>query len=109
EGGRKRRAAKRPGGRDMSVKRWRELLASERDAAALYDRLAAAETGERRSILEELAAVERKHAAHWEEKLRAAGATVPDRSPVSLRTRVLGVVARRFSASAVLPIVERAE
>jgi VIT1/CCC1 family predicted Fe2+/Mn2+ transporter len=93
----------------MSVKRWRELLASERDAAALYDRLAAAETGERRSILEELAAVERKHAAHWEEKLRAAGATVPDRSPVSLRTRVLGVVARRFSASAVLPIVERAE
>jgi VIT1/CCC1 family predicted Fe2+/Mn2+ transporter len=93
----------------MSVKRWRELLASERDAAALYDRLAAAETGERRSILEELAAVERKHAAHWEEKLRAAGASVPDRSPVSLRTRVLGVVARRFSASAVLPIVERAE
>ena len=93
----------------MTVKRWRELLASERDAAALYDRLAAAETGERRAILEELATVERKHAAHWEEKLRAAGASVPARSPVSLRTRVLGLVARRFSTASVLPLVERAE
>ncbi len=93
----------------MTVKRWRELLASERDAAALYDRLAAAETGPRRAILEELAAVERKHAGHWENKLRAAGAPVPARSPVTLRTRVLGLVARRFSTSAVLPLVERAE
>ena len=76
---------------------------------SLYDRLAAAETGERRAILEELAAVERKHAAHWEEKLRAAGARVPERSPVTLRTRALGLVARRFSTAAVLPLVERAE
>jgi VIT1/CCC1 family predicted Fe2+/Mn2+ transporter len=93
----------------MNVKRWRELLASERDAAALYDRLAAAETGERRAVLEELATVERKHAAHWEAKLREAGASVPERSPVSLRTRVLGQVAKRFSPAVVLPLVERAE
>ena len=33
-------------------KRWRELLASERDAAALYSRIAEAETGERRKIFE---------------------------------------------------------
>jgi vacuolar iron transporter family protein len=93
----------------MSVKRWREMLASERDAAALYDRLAAAETGPRRAILAELAGVERRHAAHWEDKLRAAGAEVPARWPVTLRTRVLGLVARRFSTNAVLPLVERAE
>jgi hypothetical protein len=43
------------------VQRWRELLNSERDAAALYARLAAAETGERRTIFEELAAIERRH------------------------------------------------
>jgi len=30
------------------VRRWRELLASERDAAALYSRMAEAETGQRR-------------------------------------------------------------
>lgn len=47
------------------VQRWRELLNSERDAAALYVRLAAAETGERRKIFEELAAIERRHAGHW--------------------------------------------
>src|SRR2546428_6409396 len=58
-------------------KRWRELLASERDAAALYTRIAEAETGERRDIFEELAAVERRHAAHWEDKIRGAGENVP--------------------------------
>ena len=59
------------------VRRWRELLNSERDAATLYARIANAETGERKNIFEELAAVERQHAAHWEQKIREAGATVP--------------------------------
>ena len=58
------------------VQRWRDLLDSERDAAALYARLAQAETGERRSIFEELAAIERRHAGHWEGKLRGAGARI---------------------------------
>ncbi|GAA4623178.1 VIT1/CCC1 transporter family protein [Actinoallomurus vinaceus] len=91
------------------VKRWRDLLASERDAAALYSSLARAENGERREILEELATVELKHAAHWEEKLRAAGAEVPAPGPPSLRTRLLAVAARRLSTRAVLPMIERAE
>ncbi|MEU7875887.1 VIT1/CCC1 family protein [Dactylosporangium sp. NPDC049140] len=93
----------------QQIGRWRELLASERDAAELYDRLAAAETGERRAVLAELAAVERRHAAHWETKLREAGADVPARAPVSVRTRVLGLLARRWSVASVLPLVERAE
>ncbi|WP_433170744.1 VIT1/CCC1 transporter family protein [Actinoallomurus sp. CA-150999] len=91
------------------VKRWRDLLASERDAATLYTSLAQAEDGERREILEELAAVERKHAAHWEEKLRSAGAEVPPPGPPSARTRLLAVTARRLSTRAVLPMIERAE
>ena len=39
------------------VKRWRELLASERDAAVSYSRLADAETGERSKIMRVAAAV----------------------------------------------------
>ncbi len=91
------------------VRRWRALLAGERNAAALYERLAAAETGERRAVLSRLAAVERRHAQHWEERLRQAGASVPARSPVSARTWLLGRIARWWSVGAVLPMVERSE
>lgn len=91
------------------VKRWRALLAAERDAASLYSRLAGNETGERRRILSELADIERRHAAHWEGKLRDAGADVPAESGPSLRTRLLGTVAGRTSTATVLPLIERAE
>ena len=39
-----------PGKDTDSAGRWRALLASERDAAVLYSRLADAETGERQQI-----------------------------------------------------------
>jgi vacuolar iron transporter family protein len=93
----------------VRIRRWRELLASERDAAALYSRLADSETGERRQILAELAEVERKHAAHWEGKLTEAGAAVPPPTGPSLRTRMIATAARRMSTQAVLPMIERAE
>ena len=92
-----------------SVKHWRDMLASERDAAALYTRLADAETGEREEIFRELASIERKHAAHWESKLRDAGADVPAPAGPSLRTRLLGQAAHRLSVTTVLPLIERAE
>jgi vacuolar iron transporter family protein len=91
------------------IKRWQELLASERDAAVLYSRLAEAESGARRDILAELADVERRHAAHWESKLTEAGARVPPPGRPSLRTRVIATAARRLSTAAVLPMIERAE
>src|SRR5260221_2923157 len=91
------------------VKRWRELLASERDAAALYGRIAEGETGERQKILEELAGVERRQGAHWEAPLRSAGATVPPPGRPSLRARLLALGARRLSSNAVLPLIERGE
>jgi VIT1/CCC1 family predicted Fe2+/Mn2+ transporter len=91
------------------VKRWRDMLASERDAAALYSRLADAETGERQEIFRELASIELKHAAHWEDKLREAGADVPAAGGPSLRTRLIGTAARRLSVETVLPMIERAE
>jgi vacuolar iron transporter family protein len=91
------------------VGRWRELLTAERDAAALYSRLAEAETGERAQVLRELAAIERTHARHWESRLREAGAAIPDPGRPSLRTRLLGAAAGRLSVQAVLPLIERAE
>ena len=92
-----------------SVRKWRDLLASEREAAALYDRLAESAQGERGDILRELAGVERRHAAHWEERLRAAGQPVPGPASPGLRTRLLATAARRVSLDAVLPLIERAE
>jgi VIT1/CCC1 family predicted Fe2+/Mn2+ transporter len=92
-----------------SVRKWRDLLASEREAAALYDRLADAAHGERADILRELATVERRHAAHWEARLRDAGQLVPSPSAPGLRTRLLVTAARRLSLDAVLPVIERAE
>lgn len=93
----------------QSIRRWQALLASERDAAALYSRLAEAETGERQEIFRELASIERTHAAHWEGKLRGAGAAIPPPGAPSVRTRLLGAAARRFSTRTVLPMIERAE
>ncbi|HET9167918.1 MAG TPA: VIT1/CCC1 family protein [Actinospica sp.] len=89
--------------------RWRELLASERDAEAMYLSLAENEQGERRAIFEELASIERRHASHWETMLRDAGEPVPPPGRTSLRTRLIGVAARRLSTQAVLPMIERAE
>jgi VIT1/CCC1 family predicted Fe2+/Mn2+ transporter len=92
------------------VRRWRELLASERDAAALYTRLADAEQApERAKIFRELSAIERRHAAHWESRLRSAGAEVPAPGRPALRTRLLGAAAGAVSVRAVLPLIERTE
>jgi len=94
---------------EAEVKRWRDLLASEREAAALYSRLAEAETGERQQIFRELAETELRHAAHWTSKLRSAGAEVPAPGKPSLRTRLLGAAAGKLSVRTVLPLIERAE
>jgi VIT1/CCC1 family predicted Fe2+/Mn2+ transporter len=89
--------------------RFRELLAAERRSADLYDGLAEAAHGERREILNQLAAVERRHAEHWAGKLVDLGEPVPEPGSRGSRTRVLSWLARRFSIDAVLPYLERAE
>ena len=92
-----------------AASRFRGLLASERNSADLYSGLADAATGERREVLTELAAVERRHAAHWAAKLTELGEPVPPADRPGLRTTVLSWLARRFSVDAVLPHLERAE
>jgi len=85
------------------------LLAAERRSTDLYDGLAEAAHGERREILNQLAAVERRHAEHWAGKLVDLGEPVPEPGSHGSRTRVLSWLARRFSIDAVLPYLERAE
>src|ERR1700692_4890205 len=92
-----------------AASRFRSLLASERRSVDLYSGLADAATGERREVLSELAAVERRHAAHWADRLRDLGEAVPGWRGSGPRTAVLGWVARRFSIDAVLAHLERAE
>jgi VIT1/CCC1 family predicted Fe2+/Mn2+ transporter len=89
--------------------RFRNALNAERQSAALYRGLAAGAAGERQQIFLELASVEERHAAHWADKLVDLGEQVPEPGRPGLRTRLLSWVARRFSADAVLPLVERAE
>ena len=95
--------------RPAAAKRFRDLLAAERRSAELYAGLADTTSGERREILTELAAVERRHAAHWADKLTELGEPVPPPRRRGLRTRLLTWLARRFSLEAVLPYLERAE
>lgn len=93
-----------PGPRE--IKRWRGYLADERAAAAVYRDLAGRRTGEERDILLALADAEGRHEAHWRELL---GDQVGAPLRGDFRTRVLGVLARRFGSVFVLALVQRAE
>ncbi|HUE63547.1 MAG TPA: VIT1/CCC1 family protein [Rhizomicrobium sp.] len=92
--------------------RYRADLQGEIDSASLYRALAQAEGDPRTSgIYRKLAAVEDAHAEFWRKNLKDIGATVPSLQP-GWRTRLLGLLARRFGPSFVLPtinVLERAD
>lgn len=89
--------------------RYRDNMLTELDAAALYDRLAEAEShDEVASVYRRLAVTERRHANMWRDRLERAGGAVPSFRP-SRRTRVLGWLARRFGPSFVLPALAAVE
>lgn len=91
------------------IQRFRANLIDELNGAALYSALAAAELDpNRRDIFLQLAAAEARHAGFWRDKLTAAGVTDVAFSP-TLRTRLLGALARRFGPRFVLPTVAAAE
>ncbi len=91
------------------VERYRRSRQEEIDSAAQYHAMA---EGEPRAgiadVYRRLAAIEEKHAAFWEERLRAAGVDPGKRRP-SFRARVLVRLARRFGAKVVLPTVAAGE
>lgn len=91
------------------VARYRENRQAEIDSAAQYRAMAGAE--KRANVAEvyrKLAAVEEKHAAFWEERLKRAGVDPGPRRP-SWRARVTSFIARRFGPELVLPTIATQE
>lgn len=86
-----------------NVTQWRRNLEAERDASALYLRLAAAEPKPALAdVYRRLAGTEQKHVAYWESRFKAAGLPAPT-PRVSWRVHVMGWLAGRFGTSFVLP------
>ena len=89
--------------------RYRENWQEEIDSAALYRALAEKEAQPQLAeVYRRLAETEEKHAAHWEDRLRAAG-QAPAARQVSWRTRTMIWLARRFGVGLVLPTLAELE
>ena len=92
-----------------AIDRYLRNFQEEIDSAAQYRAMAENEPDEGTArVYRDLATMEEKHAAFWEERLRKANAKVPKRAP-SWRARILSFVARRFGAHMVLPTVASRE
>jgi VIT1/CCC1 family predicted Fe2+/Mn2+ transporter len=91
------------------IQRFRRNLRDELDGAALYAALSAAERDPvRKDLFLQLSRAEAEHAKVWRDKLAAAGAG-DVRFSISLRTRMLAALARRFGPAFVLPAIASAE
>ncbi len=91
------------------IRRYKENLRAEREAIALYQRLADAEkNSDLAAIYQKLIVTEVRHAQFWEEKLQAAGVKIPVFG-ANWRTRIFGWLAARFGTSFVLPSVAAIE
>lgn len=88
------------------IKRWRQYLADERAEARVYRELAQNRSGEERDILLALAEAEGRHEAHW---LRLLGDHAGKPRQASLRSQLLGFLARHFGSVFVLALAQRAE
>ncbi len=89
--------------------RYRANYLDEENSAALYRAVAAWEKNAKLAdVYLRLAATEEKHADAWAERLRSVGAEVPV-FRMSLRTRMLAWLARRFGVDAVIPALTSLE
>ncbi len=90
--------------------RFLRYLADERAAGRMYRALSELTDGTRRDALLELAAIEDRHARHWESLLRDQGLAVPeDTGAASEDDRQLLGRARQLGLDAVLPDLEQSE
>src|SRR5690606_12004995 len=87
-------------------RRWARYLVEERAEGLVYQRLAERRTGEERQILLSLADAERRHEQHWLDLLGEEPARLPK---AGLRSRMLGLRARRFGSIFVLARAQSAE
>nr|WP_034990654.1 VIT1/CCC1 family protein [Corynebacterium halotolerans] len=88
------------------MRRWRRYLANERAEAAVYRELARNRRGEERDILLHLADSEARHERFWREKL---GEYVGMPRRPDLRTRFMGLLAKRFGSVFALALMQTAE
>ena len=92
----------------MDAKMQATALASlndELNGAFLYDSLAQSEKDQRLAeVYRRMAAVERKHAATWVERLKESGMAIPGFKP-NWRSRTLAWAAKHLGVGAVLPTV----
>jgi VIT1/CCC1 family predicted Fe2+/Mn2+ transporter len=85
-------------------------LKLERDAAQLYDGLAARERDAvRADAFRAIAGSERRHAFIWANRLQSAGVDVPGMTPPRWRVRVVLLCARIFGTKAVSSMVKALE
>ena len=89
-----------------AVRRWRRMLADEREEARVYQELADRRHGEEREILLGLAEAEKRHAAHWE-RLLGDDVGRPRRGTPGMR--LLAFLARRLGWLFVLVLMQQAE
>jgi vacuolar iron transporter family protein len=86
-----------------------DSLHDELDGAYLYEALAQVEKDPRLAeVYHRMAAVERRHAGVWEERLKAGGAAPLAFKP-GWRTRTLAWTAKRLGVAAVLPTISGLE
>jgi hypothetical protein len=91
------------------IERYRKNWQDEIESAARYRAVAEAETRPGiATVYRDLAGMEDKHAAFWEQRLADAGSPAGPRR-VGWRTRVLISLASHFGAGLVLPTVATAE
>ena len=91
------------------LERFRDNRQDEIDSAAQYRAMAEVETDHSVArVYRELADVEDRHAAFWEQQLRARGVEPGDRAP-SVRARILCWAARKLGARMILPTVAARE
>jgi vacuolar iron transporter family protein len=89
--------------------RYTANIQGEIDSAALYRAVSEAEPNPQlKQIYIKLAAVEEEHAAFWGRQLEKIGQAAPQLKP-SLRSRLLGWLARRFGPGMVLPTINALE
>ena len=82
-----------------------ESLNDEQNGAYLYDALALAEKDSRLAeVYRRMAAVERKHADEWVERLKSGGVAIPSFAP-NWRSHTLAWAAKHLGVAAVLPTV----
>ena len=97
------------GTNDAAIERWRASRRDELDAEAIYRALAGSEKSpERKTMFERIAADERRHADHWEARLRKAGVD-PGPAEPGQRARILCRLAADFGDTVVVPIMRDRE